>query len=205
MHTRLMPLMGLALFLAGCASSGPQPPAHIDAFTGLYNRSADGIPSDRPVRVEAPAAIILSDNFENWFKYVEDSNAYWGKIVPASLTNTVVMADTHPLFISARVLETLKRRFPTAEVVNDFPQAVATGKKAVLLVDLRAKPLEPYGDRTTRIGFDVFFFDAAMNPVSRMSGDGALYRPIGALDAGIQSATDTALAQLETKFQALVR
>lgn len=205
MPFKLMAVLGLAFFLGACAGSGPQPPGHVDAFTNLYKQSAATVPADVPVVVQQPVGVIFSDNFESWFKYVSDANAYWGKIVPASLTNTVAQADTHPAFISGRVLEVIKRRFPTAEVVKDFPQALSSGKKAVILVDLRARPMQPYGDRTTRIGIDLYFFNAQMTPVSKISGDGQRNVPMGGVDAGVQVAVDGALQQIETKMSAVVR
>jgi hypothetical protein len=39
--------------------------------------------------------------------------------------------------------------------------------------------LKPYSDHATRIGIDAYFFDAHMNPVSKMTGDGRRYVPIG--------------------------
>jgi hypothetical protein len=205
MPFKLMAVLGLAFLLGACAGSGPQPPVHVEAFTNLYKQSATTVPADVPVVVQQPVGVIFSDNFESWFKYVSDSNAYWGKIVPASLTNTVVQADTHPAFISGRVLEVIKRRFPTAEVVKDFPQAVSSGKKAVILVDLRARPMQPYGDRTTRIGIDFYFFNAQMTPVSKISGDGQRNVPMGGVDGGVQVAVDGALQQIEARMNAVVR
>ena len=205
MPFKLMAALGLAFFLCACAGSGPQPPGHVDAFTNLYKQNATTVPADVPVVVQQPVGVIFSDNFESWFKYVSDANAYWSKIVPASLTNTVVQADTHPAFISGRVLDVIKRRFPTAEVVKDFPQAVSSGKKAVILVDLRARPMQPYGDRTTRIGIDFYFFDARMTPVSKISGDGQRNVPFGGADGGVQVAVDGALQQIEARMNAVVR
>ena len=205
MPFKLMAALGLAFFLCACAGSGPQPPGHVDAFTNLYKQNAATVPADVPVVVQQPVGVIFSDNFESWFKYVSDANAYWGKIVPASLTNTVVQADTHPAFVSGRVLEVIKRRFPTAEVVKDFQQAVSSGKKAVILVDLRARPMQPYGDRTTRIGIDFYFFNAQMTPVSKISGDGQRNVPLGGVDGGVQVAVDGALQQIEARMNAVVR
>ena len=200
---RVLALAVMSLTLAACA--GPPPPTYNpDAFKGILNQSAAAVPADVPVTMHHPVGIILSDNFELWLRAVKTSNEYWSARVPASLTNTVVQADADPTFLASRVLEALKRRFPEASVVKDFQQAVASGKKGIVLVDVMPKILEPYGDRTTKFDISYYFFDANMNPVAKISGHGEEYRPIGAMDAGIQYSVDQALAQLDQKMIALV-
>lgn len=203
-------LRRLALLIAlswACASQGAPPPAptYGDAFKGLYNQSAAAVPVDVPVTVQEPLAIIFSDNFELWFQHVKATVAYWAGIVPSSLTNNVVLADTDPNFLSGRVLEMLKKRFPGAEYVKDFPQAVASGKKGAIVVDVLPKPMAPYGDRTTKFDITCYFFDAGMNPVSRMSGHGERRVPFGAADGGVQVAVDGALKELDARMSQLVR
>ena len=183
----------------------PPAPAYGDAFKGLYNQSAAAVPVDAPVTVQAPLAIIFSDNFELWFQHVKATVAYWADIVPSSLTNNVVLADTDPNFLSGRVLEMLKKRFSGSEYVKDFTQAVATGKKGAIVVDVLPKPMAPYGDRTTKFDITCYFFDAGMNPVSRMSGHGERRVPFGAADGGVQVAVDGALKELDAKIGKLVR
>jgi hypothetical protein len=197
-------LLVMSLALAGC-SLGPPPPVYGDAFNGLYNQSSVSVPADKPVTVQQPVGIIFSDNVEAYFQHIKNSNEYWGKIVPTALTNNVVIADTDPNYFGGRVLAMLKRHFPDGEVVKDFNQAVLSGKKAVCLVDIQPRPLQPYGDRTTKIDVIAYFFDAQMNPVSRMSGHGERYVPIGAGDAGIQVSIDGAVQQLDAKITALVQ
>ena len=192
------------LSLGGCASSGPPAPEYGDAFSGLYNQSSTSVPSDVPVTVQQPVAIIFSDNFEKWFKYVKDSTEYWASVVPAALTNTVVRADTDPNFLSGRVLELVKRHFPNSEYVKDFGQAVAKGKRSAIVADVLPQPLQPYKDRTTRFDIALYFFDANMNPVSRLAGHGETNIPIGRADAGVQESVDAALAQLDKKIDQLV-
>jgi len=190
------------VLLAGCGSPPPVP-VFSDAFKGIYNQSSASVPADVPVMVQQPVGIIFSDNVEAWFAFIKTTNAYWAGIVPSSLTNDVAVADTDSNYFGGRVLAMLKQHFPNSEVVPDFNQAVAKGKRAVCLVDLKAKPMEPYGDRTTRIDITAYFFDAKMNPVSRLSGHGERSVPFGAGDAGVQVATDGALQQLDAKITAL--
>jgi hypothetical protein len=192
------------LALAACA--GPPPPTYnTDPFKGIYNQSAAAVPAGAPVALQHPVGIILGDNFELWLGAVKAADEYWSARVPSSLTNTVVQADANPTFLASRVLESLKRHFPEASVVNDFQQAVASGKKGVVLVDVLPKVMEAYGDRTTKFDITYYFFDATMNPVSKISGHGEEYRPIGAMDAGIQYSVDQALGQLDQKMAAVVR
>jgi hypothetical protein len=193
----------LSLLLAGCASNAPQPPVYGDAFKGIYNQSAASVPADVPVSVQQPVGIIFSDNFENYIAFIKKADAYWTGIVPASLTNNVARADADPQYLSGRILAMLKRHFPNSEAVKDFPEATSSGKRAVCLVDLRMKPMEPYGDRTTKVDIIVYIFDAKMNPVSRLAGHGERYVPFGAGDAGVQVAIDGAVQQLDDKVTAL--
>ena len=192
----------LALTLGACA--GPPPPTYTDAFEGIYNQSAASVPANVPVSLQQPVGIIFSDNVERYIGHAKESKAYWAGVVPESLTNKVVLADADPTYFAGRVLGMLKSHFPNAQVVHDFNQAVATGKKGVCLIDLRPKLMEPYGDRNTRIDIDAYFFDAAMNPVSKLSGHGEHYVPIGSMDAGIQVSTDAALRELDGKITTLV-
>jgi hypothetical protein len=97
----------------------------------------------------------------------------------------------------------LKRHFPNSEVVSDFPQAVSSAKKSVCLIDLQLKPMEPYGDRTTKIDLTAYIFDATMNPVSRVSGHGEHHVPFGAADAGVQTSIDAAVQELDARLSAL--
>ena len=200
---RLIGLSILCAALAACA--GPPPPTYnTDPFKGIYQQSAAAVPADVPMTMHHPVGIILSDNFELWLGAVKTADEYWSARVPSALTNTVVQADANPTFLASRVLEALKRRFPEAAVVKDFQQAVASGKKGVVLVDVIPKIMDAYGDRTTKFDISYYFFDANMNPVAKISGHGEEYRPIGAADAGIQYSVDQALAQLDQKMIALV-
>jgi hypothetical protein len=193
----------LAATLAACA--GPPPPTYnSDAFKGIYNQNAASVAADVPVTVQHPVGVILSDNFEIWFKALKEANEYWGARVPASLTNTAVIADNDPTFLAGRVLGDLKQRFPEAQQIKDFPTAVASGKRAVVLVDITPQ----IGARTPVTNkFDItyYFFDAKMNPVSKLSGHGEHYAPFGAMTGGIQDCVDQALAQLDQKMAAVVR
>lgn len=193
----------LAASLGACA--GPPPPTYNnDAFKGIYNQNSAAVPADVPVGVQHPVGIILSDNFEIWFKALKDANAYWGARVPASLTNTAVIADADPSFLAGRVLQDLKSHFPEAQEIKDFQTAVASGKKAVVLVDINPQ----IGQRTPVTNkFDItyYFFDAKMNPVSKITGHGEHYAPFGAMTGGIQDCVDQALAQLDQKMKIAVR
>ncbi len=200
----LKPIALLVASLALASCSGPPAPTYGDAFKGLYNQSSASVPQDKPVAAYAPVGIIFSDNVEAYFQHVKNSNDYWGKVVPSALTNNVVIADSDPNYFSGRALAMLKRHFPSAEVVKDFEQAVAAGKKSVCLIDLQPQVMQPYGDRTTKFDLIAYFFDAKMNPVSRLSGHGEHYVAVGSGDAGIQTSLDQAIRQLDGKIGALV-
>lgn len=203
MSRTLLATLGLVLTLGAC--TGPPPPAHHDAFQGIYNASAAAVPVGAPRQVAQPVGVIFNDNYEKWFKFIADSNAYWRSVVPANLTNTVVEADTNPNYLGGRTLEMLKRRFPSAEIVKDFEDATRKGKRSVILMDVRARPMQPYGDRTTYMGIDAYFFDSNMNPVSKLTGDGSHNVQMMAGHAGFQISIDQALQELEGKIAAAVR
>jgi len=188
--------------LAGCA--GPPPPTYVDAFKGVYNTSAASVPADKPVTMRQPVGIIFSQNVEAYIGFVADTKAYWASVIPTTLTNTVAVADSDPTYFAGRVLGVLKSHFPDAQQVHDFNQAVASGKKSVCLIDLHMKPLEPYGDRTTRVDIDAYLFDAQMNPVSKLSGHGEHAVPFGSGNPGIQDSIDQALRALDARMAALV-
>lgn len=117
----------------------------------------------------------------------------------------MVIADTDPTYFSAHRLAMLKRHFPTLQYMHDFPQAVATGKKGVILIGMRMKWMDPYGDRTNRIHADAYFFDRGMNPASKLSGKAEYKVPFASMDGGVQRIIDDAIQQIDTKISALVR
>jgi hypothetical protein len=193
----------LAVTLAACA--GPPPPTYnSDAFKGIYNQNAATVPADLPVTVQHPVGIILSDNFEIWFKALKEANDYWGARIPSSLTNTAVQADFDPTFLAGRVLQDLKSHFPEAQQIKDFPSAVASGKKAVVLVDI-APQIGQRTPVTNKLDVTYYFFDAKMNPVSKLTGHGEHYVPFGSMTGYFQEIVDQALAQLDGKLRATVR
>jgi len=193
----------LAASLAACA--GPPPPTYnTDAFKAIYNQNSAVVPADQPVSVQHPVGIILSDNFEIWFKALKEANDYWSARIPSSLTNTAVIADNDPAFLAGRVLQDLKSHFPEAQEIKDFQTAVASGKKAVVLVDINPQ----IGQRTPVTNkFDItyYFFDAKMNPVSRLTGHGEHYAPYASMTSGTQDCIEQALAQLDQKMKVAVR
>ncbi len=198
-------LLACALMLLSLdACTGPPPPQMVDAFKDLYNGNSAAVPVNAPVAVQAPVALIFSENVEAHIGAVKNANDYWGKIVPASLTNTVVLADNNPLYFSGKILELLKRRFPTAAPVNDFKEAVQQGKRAVILVDLRME----YGARsgqTSKMDIELYFFDSANNPVSKMNGHAEFTIPFPAATTGMQQMINQAIATLDGKMNGLVR
>jgi hypothetical protein len=202
MISRLAALTALALLTAAC--TGPPPPKMVDAFTNIYNGSSASVPSNVPVTVQPPVGLIFSENVEAHIGAVKDANDYWGKVVPASLTNTVNMADNNPLHFSGRILELLKRHFPTATPVNDFNQAAQQRKRAVILVDLRMDYAARSG-QTSKMDIDLYFFDAAMNPVSKLNGHAEFTIPFPATHGGMQQMTNQAIGQLDGKIGSLVR
>jgi hypothetical protein len=203
MISRLMALAAIAVLAAGC--TGPPPPKMVDAFKDVYNGSSAAVPVDAPATVQAPVGLIFSENFEAHIGAVKDSKEYWGKVVPASLTNTVVIADTDPLYVSGKVLELLKRRFPGATPIHDFNEAVQQRMRSVILVDLHMKYMEPYGDRTQKMDIDLYFFSSAMTPVSRLNGHAEYKVPYASMDVGMQRMVNQVIAELDGKMNALVR
>jgi hypothetical protein len=202
MTMRSLALLALSVVLAGCGA-GPPPPVYSDAFKGIYNQSATSVPADVSVKVQPPVGVILSDNVEAYFAFIQKSNEYWGTIIPASLTNTVAMSDSDPRYISQHVLDMLKRHYLTATLVHDFKEAVGTGKKAVFLVDIKAV-IGQGSFKTTTVDISVYAFDAKMNPVSVVSGHGEGVIPYPATEMRVQSSTDTAIQQLDGKITALI-
>lgn len=204
MTTRLSALAALALLLAAC--TGPPPPVYsADAFKGIYNQPSSSVPSNVPAAATPPVGVIFSDNVERYLGYIKKSGEYWDSVVPSSLKNNVVYADADPTYFAGRLLGMLKARYPSAAKINDFNEAVKAGKRSVILIDILPKMMEPYGDRTTRIDIDAYVFNAAMNPVTRLSGHGEWKVPFASADAGVQKAIDQALAELDGKLGALVR
>lgn len=167
--------------------------------------SSVAVPADAPVSLGQPVGFIVSENVEHHVGFMKDTVAYWGNVVPSSLTNTAAIADADPNYFSAHMLAMLKRHFPTLQYVHDFPEAVATGKKGVILIDMRMKWMEPYGDRTNRIHVDAYFFDRGMNPVSKLSGEAEYKVPFASMEGGVQRITDAAIQQIDAKITALVR
>jgi hypothetical protein len=203
MIRHLVALFALSLTLAACGS-GPPPPTWSDAFKGIYNQSAATVPADAPAVVPQPVGIIFSDNAEAYIDWIKRTGEYWDSVVPAALKNDPAYADADPRYVTGRVLALLKQRFPASETVKSFPQAVSSGKRSVCLVDIRMKPMEPYGDRTTKLDITLYLFDEKMNPVSQLGGHGEHHAAFGEATAGVQQATDQALQQLETKLNTLV-
>jgi hypothetical protein len=203
MISRLTALAALAVLAAGC--TGPPPPKMVDAFKDVYNGSSAAVPVDAPATVQVPVGLIFSENFEAHIGAVKDANEYWGKIVPASLTNTVVIADTDPIYVSGKVLELLKRRFPSATPIHDFNDAVQKGMRSVILVDLRMKYMEPYGDRTQKMDIDLYFFGVGLRPVSRLNGHAQYKVPYASMDTGMQRMVNQVIGELDGKMATLVR
>ena len=195
----------LALVLALSACTGPPPPVQVDAFQNIYNQSSASVPSDASMTLGQPVAFIISENVERYIGHFKDSNEYWGKVVPSSLTNTAIIADMDPTYFSHQILTMLKRHYPTLQYVHDFREAVSTGKKGAILIDFRIKYMDPYGDRTYKIDIDAYFFDTAMNPVSKLNGHSEYKVPYAAMEVKFQAHTDEAIVNLESKINAYIR
>jgi len=203
MTKKLLALMGLVIVLDGC--TGPPPPPQVDAFQGIFNASSAAVPANVTATLTQPLGYMTSENVEKHIGFIKNANEYWGQRVPATLTNTVVMSDTDPLYFSQRMLAMLKANFPNIERVHDFRDAVAKGKKGVILIDLRLKHMQPYGDRRTVVDVDAYFFDSRMNPVSKMSGHGEYLVPMVSMDVGMQRSINAAMGELDSKIKANVR
>ena len=183
----------------------PEPGVQPDAFKGIYNQSSAGVPANVPVTMTPPVGVIFSENVETYMAYIKTNSEYWAARVPASLTNTVAVADNDPVYFAGRTLDLLKSRFPTATKVHDFNEAVSTGKKSVILVDIKYMPMQPHGDRTTRVELDFYFFNSAMTPVSKISGQGSYRTSVGTFEMGVQKSIDQALAEIQAKMAQYVR
>ena len=77
--------------------------------------------------------------------------------------------------------------------------------RSVILVDLRMKYAQPYGDRTSVMDIDLYFFNSAMKPVSKLYGRAQFTLGYPAMHAGMQQMTNEAIAQLDQKISATVR
>jgi hypothetical protein len=204
MIRKLLACAGLLLSLEAC--TGPPPPKMVDAFTDVYTASSSAaVPVNAPVTVQPPVGLIFSENVEAHIGAVKNATEYWGKVVPASLTNTVALADNNPLYFSGKVLELLKRHFPSASPIHDFNEAVQKGMRSVILVDLRMKYAEPYGDRTSKMDIDLYFFSSAMTPVSKLNGHSEFTLGYPAITTGMQKMTNEAIAELDRKISTTVR
>jgi hypothetical protein len=199
---KFLALAGLIATLDAC--TGPPPPPQVDAFQNIYNQSAASVPSDAPMTLGQPVAFITSENVERYIGHLKNTNEYWGSVVPSSLTNTAIIADMDPTYFSHQLLAMLKRHFPTLQYVHDFREAVSTGKRGAILVDLRIKYMDPYGDRTYKIDIDAYFFDSAMNPVSKLNGHSEYNVPFAAMEVKFQAHTDEAIGQLESKINTYI-
>jgi hypothetical protein len=203
MISKLMAALGLAIAVTAC--TGPPPPPRVDAFANLYNRApSTSVPTDAPMTLGQPVAFITSDNVENHIGGIKSAEEYWGKVIPSSLTNTVVMADVDPTYFSAKLIAMLRRHWPDIQPAHDFREAAGSGKKGVILVDMHMKWMEPYGDRTNKIDLDLYFFDGAMNPVSKLSGHAEYKVPFAAMEGHVQIITDEAIGQVDQKISALI-
>ena len=202
MISRVLASMALAALVAGCA--GPPPPKLVDAFSGVYNGNSGAVPINAPTTAAPPVGLIFSENVEAHIGGINASREYWGKVVPQSLTNTVVVADTDPLYATGKILELLKRRFPGATPVHDFNEAMQNRMKNVILVDLRVKWMEPYGDRTQKVDTDLYFFDATMTPVSKLNGHAEYAVPFASMDVGMQRLMTQVVAELDGKIATFV-
>jgi hypothetical protein len=202
MFRKLLAFAGLLSMLGACA--GPPPPKMVDAFTNVFNGNSAAVPVNAPVTVTPPVGLIFSDNVEAHVGGVKDAWEYWGKIVPASLTNTVAMADSNPLYFSGKILEMLKRHFPSATPVHDFSEAVQKHMRSVILVDLRMEYASRSG-QTSKMDVDLYFFDSSMNPVSRLNGHAEFTIPFPATHGGMQQMTNQSLGQLDQKISQYVR
>lgn len=208
MMRRVLVLTGLLASLVstlGACSGIPNPVYSPDAFKGIYNQTSAGVPANVPVTVTAPVGVIFSENVETYMVYIKTNSEYWAARVPASLTNTVAVADNDPVYFAGRTLDLLKSRFPTATKIHDFNEAVSTGKKSVILVDMKYMPMQPHGDRTTRVELDFYFFNSAMTPVSKISGQGSYRTSVGTFEMGVQKSIDQALAEIQAKMAQYVR
>lgn len=190
--------MGAAVALSACAASGP-PVVYADPFQSLLNQSSTTVPKDVSVRIQAPVGLIFSNNVETWFQYAAKAQKYLESY--GALTNTTAVADADPRFVASRVAVLIKAHYPNIEQVNDFNQAVATGKKTVCLIDIQVHPGSG-SFQTTTVDVTAFFFDSDMQPVTQLSGHGEGVIPYPAWDTRLQPSTDAALQQLDQKLLA---
>jgi hypothetical protein len=203
MTKKMLALAGIVLTLGAC--TGPPPPPQVGAFQGIFKADAATVPANAAVTMSRPIGFMTSENVEKYIGFIKGNNEYWAQRVPATLTNTVVLADNDPMYFSGRLLAMLKANFPDIERVHDFPDAAAKGKNGVVLIDLRMKYMEPFGDRNTKVDVDAYFFDSSMNPVSKLSGHGEHFVPMASMDGGIQKSIDAAIRELDAKIKAQVR
>jgi len=101
------------------------------------------------------------------------------------------------------VLALLKAHFPKIELVQDFNEAAARGKKAICLLDLRTVVGRGSFQKTT-VDISAYFFDSKYQPVTRISAHGEGTVPFPAFDMRVQASTNAAVNELEHKFAVLL-
>ncbi len=203
MIRKLLALLSLGAALAAC--TGPPPPSNTQAFEGVLNGvDPAAVPSDVPMSLGQPVAFMTSNNIENYIGHLSKTKEYWASVVPASLTNTVAIDDADPQYFANQTYKLLRSHWPAIQRVHDFREAVGSGMKGVVLVDMKMKWMQPYGDRHNRITIDMYFFDSRMNPVSKLSGQAEWNVPFASMDGHVQKITDAALGQIDEKINALI-
>ena len=191
----------IAVFaLAGCdAFTPPPPPAYTDPFAGLLDKSSASAPSDRAVAVRQPLGVLFSNNVETYLEQTQKLD-----VVPQKYGNTKRVTDQDPKFVAARVLSIIRVRYPQLDSVDDFNQGIAKGDKSFALIDTQIRAGWFSGEKTT-VDINVFFFDGNAQPLSRISGHGTATVPYPNTSAGIEPATDAAIAEIQEKFASLLR
>lgn len=200
-------IAAIALFagaaLASCA--GVPPPQYQDPLAGLLNQSSATIPADAPVKIEQPVVAVMSGNVELYLKYVQQGIQSARDCASCIIGPT--LQDMDPKAAAARIVGTLKARFPNVRLVDDLNEALRAGAKTVCVIDFQAV-LGDHSGATTRADITTIFLDHEMRPISRISGHGSFVIPFPTLASpgpGLQKALTEALQELDGKFATLLK
>ncbi len=184
-------MTGMFLSLSGCI--GYEPPKYDDAALGT--RAGASIAS-RAAPSAGRIGLVINSNTE---KSLQDSKSVHASLGSFVLVNTAAQQDVDPVYIHARILAALKRRYPTVDIAKDLSSSAAAGNAVTAVVDVRTMLGKLSGDKT-KIDITLVFFDRSRRATARISAHGEGTIPYPAWDFRLQQAADQAVAELEGKL-----
>ena len=190
---RLLLVLVATASLAGCL---PPPPAYKDPLSGIMPIAASAVPQNAPVKVEQPAALIVSDNTEAFLQYATHSDQI-NKSAAFLVADNDALNDLDPRPVVSKVTALLKARYPQIELVDDMNAAQHANKRTVFVVDIKAVIGQIAGD-ATKVDITLLVFDPQRRAVSKIGGHGEVVMPFPATESlHFQEASAQALRQLD--------